>query len=312
MLIRADSLTKSMSQYLIEQIAAIPNIEVRTRSQAIAAEGADGHLRALRIRGADGSETVEEADACFVFIGASPRTDWLEGVVARDERGFILAGPDVRDHGWPLSRDPYALETSVPGRVRRRGRSHALDQARGERGRRGVDGGIADPRIPRERMSEPERPTLEELRTIDLFDGLDDEQLAGWREAAEIRELPADGLVADAGQTAEFMLLLRGVVQGLVTEAGRVEPITRQTAPTWMGAITVLTETGYAGEMRAVTDVRIAVVAAEDFTRLVLSAASGVPPGDAGGPSGGRPDRRPRAESRAPGVARDDGGRARA
>ncbi len=115
MLIRADSLTKSMSQYLIEQIAAIPNIEVRTRSQAVAAEGVDGHLKALRIRGPEGDETVEQADACFVFIGASPRTDWLEGVVARDGRGFILAGPDVRDHGWSLSRDPYALETSVPG-----------------------------------------------------------------------------------------------------------------------------------------------------------------------------------------------------
>ena len=50
-----------------------------------------------------------------MFIGAAPRTDWLEGVVARDERGFILAGADVRDHGWPLSREPYVLETSVPG-----------------------------------------------------------------------------------------------------------------------------------------------------------------------------------------------------
>jgi thioredoxin reductase (NADPH) len=115
MLIRADSLARSMSQYLIEQIAAIPNIEVRTRSEAVAAEGIDGHLHALRISGPDSSVTVEEADACFVFIGAAPRTDWLEGLVARDERGFILAGPDVRDHGWPLSRDPYALETSVPG-----------------------------------------------------------------------------------------------------------------------------------------------------------------------------------------------------
>ncbi len=120
-------------------------------------------------------------------------------------------------------------------------------------------------------MTEPERPTLEELRTVDLFDELDDEQLARWREVSEIRELPADAIVAEAGQTAEFMLLFRGVVQGLVVEAGRVEPITRQTAPTWMGAITVLTETGYAGEMRAVTDVRIAGIAAEDFTRLVTS-----------------------------------------
>ena len=115
MLVRADSLTKSMSHYLIEQIAAMPNIEVRTGAQAVAAEGEDGHLRALRIRGPTASETVEDVDACFVFIGAAPRTDWLDGVVARDERGFILAGPDVRDHGWPLSREPYALETSVPG-----------------------------------------------------------------------------------------------------------------------------------------------------------------------------------------------------
>jgi thioredoxin reductase (NADPH) len=54
-------------------------------------------------------------DACFVFIGAQPRTDWLEGVVARDERGFILAGSDVASNGWGLKRDPYPLETSVPG-----------------------------------------------------------------------------------------------------------------------------------------------------------------------------------------------------
>jgi signal transduction histidine kinase len=122
-------------------------------------------------------------------------------------------------------------------------------------------------------MSKIERPTLEELRTIDLFDELDDEQLALWREVAVIRELPADAVVTEAGEAraAEFVLLFRGVVQGLVVEAGRVEPVTRQVAPTWMGAITVLTETGYAGEMRAMTDVRIAVIEAEDFTRLVLS-----------------------------------------
>ncbi len=115
MLVRADSLAKSMSHYLIEQIGELPNVEVRTGSQAVAAERQDGHLRALRIRATDGTETVEEADACFVFIGAAPRTDWLDGVVARDERGFILGGVDVRENGWPLPREPYALETSVPG-----------------------------------------------------------------------------------------------------------------------------------------------------------------------------------------------------
>ena len=69
----------------------------------------------MRVRDADGAESELHADACFVFIGASPRTDWLEGVVARDEKGFILSGAEVRDRGWPLPRDPYLLETSVPG-----------------------------------------------------------------------------------------------------------------------------------------------------------------------------------------------------
>ncbi len=115
MLVRADSLERSMSRYLIEQIAALPNITVRTGTQAIGAHGSDGHLSSLTLRAADGTETDEQVDACFVFIGAAPRTDWLQGVVARDERGFILAGPEVRDHGWPLPRDPYVLETTVPG-----------------------------------------------------------------------------------------------------------------------------------------------------------------------------------------------------
>jgi thioredoxin reductase (NADPH) len=109
------SLEKSMSHYLIAQLAERPNVDVRTGSVAVAAEGEDGRLRALRIRDAGGAEAVEAVDACFVFIGAAPRTDWLEGVVARDERGFILAGADAKDVGWPLRRDPYLLETTVPG-----------------------------------------------------------------------------------------------------------------------------------------------------------------------------------------------------
>jgi thioredoxin reductase (NADPH) len=115
MLVRGPTLARSMSHYLIEQIERLPNVEVRTGSQAIAAEADDGHLARLRVRDGDGSESDLDADACFVFIGAVPRTDWLEGVVARDERGFIRAGPDVQSDGWPLKRDPYLLETSVPG-----------------------------------------------------------------------------------------------------------------------------------------------------------------------------------------------------
>ncbi len=114
MLCRGDSLERSMSHYLIEQLATLENVTVRTRTSAVGAEGDGGRLRALNVRGPDGDSELP-ADACFVFIGASPRTDWLEDVVARDERGFILAGPDAQADGWPLKRDPYPLETSVPG-----------------------------------------------------------------------------------------------------------------------------------------------------------------------------------------------------
>ncbi len=113
-LVRGPSLEKSMSHYLIEQIAARTNIEVRTGTSALAAEAEGGRLRRLRIQGPGGEETIP-VDACFVFIGASPCTEWLEGVVARDERGFILAGRDAQSDGWPLQREPYVLETTVPG-----------------------------------------------------------------------------------------------------------------------------------------------------------------------------------------------------
>ena len=114
MLVRGQSLEASMSHYLIEQIAGLDNVEVRTGTRATAAEQRDGQLRQVRIDGPDGEETLD-ADACFVFIGASPRTDWLEGVLARDERGFILAGRDAQANGWPLEREPFVLETTVPG-----------------------------------------------------------------------------------------------------------------------------------------------------------------------------------------------------
>jgi thioredoxin reductase (NADPH) len=119
-LVRGPGLEASMSHYLIDQIRKLPNVEVRTSTTAIGAEGQaqaeDDHprLKCLQVRGPGGEERID-ADACFVFIGASPRTGWLEGVVARDERGFILAGTDARDNGWPLKREPYLLETTVPG-----------------------------------------------------------------------------------------------------------------------------------------------------------------------------------------------------
>ncbi len=113
LLARGDSLAKSMSSYLIEQIAALPNIEVRTNTRVAGAEG-DDHLDEVRLAGPAGEETVGAA-AMFIFIGAAPYTDWLGEQVGRDERGFVLAGPDAAGRRWPLERDPFLLETTLPG-----------------------------------------------------------------------------------------------------------------------------------------------------------------------------------------------------
>jgi thioredoxin reductase (NADPH) len=120
LLVRGPSLEASMSHYLIEQIAAIDNIVVRTCTTVAAAQG-DGHLERLTLRDAiTGAEEVHDATHLFVFIGAAPRTDWLDGVVTRDERGFVPTGPELladgrRPAGWSPDRDPWFLESSVPG-----------------------------------------------------------------------------------------------------------------------------------------------------------------------------------------------------
>ena len=120
MLVRAESLSKSMSQYLIDQIEATPNIHVETFTEIAGVEG-DGRLERIVTRNNQTQETkTVTATGVFIFIGAEPNTDWLDGAVLRDERGFVLAGPDLVRDGkrvpeWPLDRDPYLLETSVPG-----------------------------------------------------------------------------------------------------------------------------------------------------------------------------------------------------
>ncbi|WP_033309405.1 FAD-dependent oxidoreductase [Streptomyces iakyrus] len=120
LLVRGESLAASMSHYLIQQIEESPNIRVRARTVVEEAHG-DGRLERLTLRDVDSGQT-EQVDAqwVFVFIGAAPLTGWLDGTVLRDERGFILAGPDLTadgrpPEGWELDRPPYHLETSVPG-----------------------------------------------------------------------------------------------------------------------------------------------------------------------------------------------------
>jgi thioredoxin reductase (NADPH) len=120
LVVRADGLERSMSHYLIRQIRDTENIGVRPSTRVAGAEG-DEHLERLRLCDTV-TGTVEEVPAgfLFVFIGAAPCTDWLDGVVERDQRGFLVTGPDLlhggrRPPGWPLDRDPYYLEGSVPG-----------------------------------------------------------------------------------------------------------------------------------------------------------------------------------------------------
>jgi thioredoxin reductase (NADPH) len=119
LVIRAAALTGTMSQYLVERITSAPNIEVRYLTEVVMGRG-DGHLEKLTI--ADkGSGVTEEVPASwlFIFIGASPRTDWLGPDIVRDTDGFVVTGPDLLSPAyarrWPLPRAPFTLETSVPG-----------------------------------------------------------------------------------------------------------------------------------------------------------------------------------------------------
>jgi len=116
MLVRGPSLERSMSRYLIEQIAGTSNITVETGTEIRELKG-NGHLQEIVVDTPSGNQT-RPASSVFVFIGAAPQTQWLPEAVARDSKGFVLAGPDLKSKNtnlWKLDRDPYLLETTVPG-----------------------------------------------------------------------------------------------------------------------------------------------------------------------------------------------------
>jgi thioredoxin reductase (NADPH) len=120
MLVRGESLSDSMSQYLEKQIAATKNIQVKLNSSVTAVEG-ENHCEKITIKN---NKTKEEetvsASALLIYAGAVPRTDWLAGIVERDAQGYIISGQhlmleDKLPNGWTADRDPFYLETSVPG-----------------------------------------------------------------------------------------------------------------------------------------------------------------------------------------------------
>jgi thioredoxin reductase (NADPH) len=119
-LVRGSSLSSTMSKYLIDQIQQTPNIQLWANASVAEVHG-DSHLEEISVLCSD-TNKVERvpASSVFIFIGALPQTDWLGDMVERDERGFILTGPDLiragdRPKGWALDRDPFLLETNVPG-----------------------------------------------------------------------------------------------------------------------------------------------------------------------------------------------------
>ncbi|MBZ5644320.1 MAG: FAD-dependent oxidoreductase [Acidobacteriia bacterium] len=119
-LVRGSSLSSTMSQYLIDQIQEMPNISLWAHASVSEVHG-ESHLEEISVLCTD-TNKIERvpASAMFIFIGALPRTDWMGDIVERDERGFVLTGPDLirdgsRPKGWTLERDPFLLETNVPG-----------------------------------------------------------------------------------------------------------------------------------------------------------------------------------------------------
>jgi thioredoxin reductase (NADPH) len=116
LVVRADSLTAGMSQYLVRQVEATPKVDVRVATEVVDG-GGEGRLEHLVLRDrASGTEQTVPADGLFLMIGARPHTDWLPPQIARDERGFVVTGSDLGDEAsWPLDRRPLQFETSVPG-----------------------------------------------------------------------------------------------------------------------------------------------------------------------------------------------------
>jgi hypothetical protein len=122
--VRGEARGQSMSDYLIQEIADKPNIAIRLRTQVTGARGT-ASLEELEVAdGLSGQVSTERADALFILIGAEPHTRWLPDAIERDDRGYILTGRDLsracgcqghRPGPWPLERQPYLLETSVPG-----------------------------------------------------------------------------------------------------------------------------------------------------------------------------------------------------
>ena len=270
-----------MSHYLIEQIAALDeHRRAHRRARRSRPRARTATCARLRIRDADGDRDGRATSTpCFVFIGAAPRTDWLDGVVARDERGFILAGADAQARGLAAQARPLPAGDERARRLRRRRRPRALDQARRQRGRRGLDGRLAHPPVPGRRMTpravtarrparrrplrRPRRrrssPSGPRSRSRSHVAAGDDHRRAG-RE----RRGPA---APARGQRA-------GRCSSRATASSPSAASTRRRG--WARSRS-LTERPLGVRMQAETDCALALIAADDFRRLAFAQPRGAP-----------------------------------
>ena len=219
MLVRSSSLESSMSYYLIQQIAGIPNITVRTCTEVAEAEG-DGHLERLTLRDlAKGTTEIVDASQLFIFIGAAPGTGWLDGVLARDKHGFVLAGPDFAqdETGWPLDRPPYHLETSAPGVfVAGDVRSDSAKRVASAVG----EGAMAvmlvhrylEELLPGDAMTTFAQCDPAELRTLFLFEKLSDEQLDRLCQEGHVEVIEPGPVFAEGDHAKNLYVLIEGML----------------------------------------------------------------------------------------------------
>ena len=260
-----------MSHYLIEQIAALPNIEVRTAQRGgRGATASDGRLRAPPDpRRPDGDEHDRGRRRLLRLHRRRCRapTGWT-ACVARDERGFILAGPDVREARLAARARPLPARDQRARRVRRRRRARALDQARGERGRRGLDGGLADPRVPGEHMTPSDRRGAAADRPVRRRRRRAARRVRG---AAPSCATAAPGeLIAEAGREPAPACISswREPSETFREINGGRESSGEHVAPTYLGAIAALTGSARSAcGCRPKTDVRLAYIDSEEFRR---------------------------------------------
>ena len=229
-LVRAPSLETSMSYYLIQQIAEIPAISVRSCTEIAAAHGSD-HLEQLTLRDSKtGATEMVDAQWLFVFIGAAPRTDWLDGVVVRDDRGFVVAGPDLSVEGQrprgsarltarPTTWRPASPGCSWPatrGRSRPSGSPPRWGKAHGRDARAPLPGeamsGQAEgaEQAGQAGHSEHLPCSVAELRTLFLFEKLSEEQLAWLCREGHVERIEPGPVYLEGEPAACFYVLLEG------------------------------------------------------------------------------------------------------